>query len=695
MATGLFTLKQVNQAVRQNAWSNTSTTPVYAASFNGSSQYLNVSTATIAATGQFCIEAWVFQTSRSISSSQGIFSQYSAGVSGRFYFRFNSDKLSFSTSAGDNISTSSVYVNTWYHVAVTRDASNVLRLFINGVLDYNASVTQSLQVTTPQIGGIANGELWNGYISNLRTVSGAIPTSYQTSSTTNGTVVFTPSTTNLTTTSQGASGTSLLTLQNATIIDNSSNAYTITNNGTVTMGLNYSVFNPSIKTSAVNYLVVAGGGSGGLGGGGAGGLLQGLYPVTTGSSITVTVGAGGSSANGSNSVFGNITTTGGGLSGGNPGNGGSGGSGGGTYFGTSNMPGQGVLGQGNAGAIGPSSGGGGGGGGGAGSAGIASYQINYGGNGGQGVASAISGTVTAYAGGGGAYGSSGGGPGGSGGGGNGPTAGGNGSAGTANTGGGGGGSTGGGALSGGSGIVIVSYPDVYAAPTATTGSPTVSTSGSGSLLFGGSTQYLSYSANSFNTAGNWTIEAWVYLTSSSNSDYIVCGLASDRLYIQWAGTNFYVGDAITNTIAVTGNKPLNQWLHVAVVKNGSTYTAYFNGTSIGSSTTALTATTLTTWQVGGRSSNSSYTQGYISNLRIVTSAVYTANFTVPTAPLTPITNTQLLLNSVSGAYVTDSSANANAPTMTNSVTWNQLSPFSVPGYKNRVYTWTSSGSITF
>ena len=56
-----------------------------------------------------------------------------------------------------------------------------------------------------------------------------------------------------------------------------------------------------LKPPAVDYLVVAGGGSGGgaaggagsSGGGGAGGLLQGSIPVTSGSSITVTVGAGG------------------------------------------------------------------------------------------------------------------------------------------------------------------------------------------------------------------------------------------------------------------------------------------------------------------------------------------------------------------------------------------------------------------
>jgi hypothetical protein len=214
------------------------------------------------------------------------------------------------------------------------------------------------------------------------------------------------------------------------------------------------------KTNYVEYLVVAGGGSGGVGGGGAGGLLAGTCSVSPGSAITVTVGAGGVDSNGSVSVFGTISATGGGRTGANPGNGISGGSGGGAYINIgSNFPGQGILGQGTAGAFGSSSGSGGGGGG-AGSAGMVG-TTNYGGRGGTGSASGISGTVTTYAGGGGAYGSSAGGTGGAGGGGDGPSAGGTGSTGTTNTGGGGGGDTGGGGKAGGSGIVIIRYPNTF------------------------------------------------------------------------------------------------------------------------------------------------------------------------------------------------------------------------------------------
>jgi len=229
------------------------------------------------------------------------------------------------------------------------------------------------------------------------------------------------------------------------------------------------------KTKFVEYLVVAGGASGGLGGGGAGGLLTGICSVSPGSAITVTVGAGGSGSNGTVSVFGTISTTGGGRPGGNPGPAIPGGSGGGAYINISvNVPGQGISGQGFAGGFGSSSGSGGGGGG-AGTVGLTGVT-NVGGNGGAGIASAINGTVTTYAGGGGAYGSTTGGTGGVGGGGNGPTAGATGSTGSTNTGGGGGGDTGGGDKNGGSGIVIIRYPNIFSDAVNSTGTKTTANS---------------------------------------------------------------------------------------------------------------------------------------------------------------------------------------------------------------------------
>ena len=281
---------------------------------------------------------------------------------------------------------------------------------------------------------------------------------------------------------------------------------------TGTYGTNgfYMPMNTTKETYDVDFVVVAGGGSGGSergGGGGAGGYrssynsessggggsAESKLALAKGSTYTITVGAGATavyrtSVSGNSSsisyvgtdTFTSIYGGAGGTNNTNNGStGGSGGGGAGYYGGTG---GSGTANQGYAGGDGQSGGSwNGGGGGGAGSAGQ-DYGTN-GGDGGNGVASTITGSSVTRGGGGGGgsyYASAG--SGGTGGGGNGATGSGTGSNGTVNTGGGGGGSgdsaTGG---NGGSGIVILRMPTANYTGT-TTGSPTVTTSGSDTIL---------------------------------------------------------------------------------------------------------------------------------------------------------------------------------------------------------------------
>jgi hypothetical protein len=254
------------------------------------------------------------------------------------------------------------------------------------------------------------------------------------------------------------------------------------------------------------YLVVAGGGSGGRGdggGGGAGGHLTNFggtaISLTPGATYTVTVGGGGAAStsngnSGSNSVLSGtgistVTSIGGGngSNGTSPAIGGDGGSGGGGgHFQPSGAAGgSGTVGQGNdggdgAGNLAPAYGGGGGGG--AGAAG-ANGSGSSGGNGGDGLSNSITGSAVFYAGGGGGFANNGDGDAGAGGNGGG-SAGKGGSAGvaaTANTGGGGGGTAGTPSGAGGSGVVILRMATSRYSGT-TTGSPTVTTDGSDTVI---------------------------------------------------------------------------------------------------------------------------------------------------------------------------------------------------------------------
>jgi hypothetical protein len=240
--------------------------------------------------------------------------------------------------------------------------------------------------------------------------------------------------------------------------------------------------------SSVEYVSVAGGGAAIdvfryqiVGGGGAGGYLSGTASI--GSSFTVTVGAGGAAnSNGSNSVFGSLTSVGGGL--GNYSAGSTGGSGGGTGTQPPYTGGAGTSGQGNAGGNTSASQNAASGGGGASAAGANNPSFSVGGAGGAGTASSITGSSVTRAGGGGGGTKSGtpgaGGAGGGGAGGNAPGGGTSvGNNATSNTGGGAGGGandTGAdiGGATGGSGVVILAYASTFDALTTIGGGLTYS-----------------------------------------------------------------------------------------------------------------------------------------------------------------------------------------------------------------------------
>ena len=279
----------------------------------------------------------------------------------------------------------------------------------------------------------------------------------------------------------------------------------------------------AIPSGQMGYLVAAGGGgsgadSGGGAGAGAGGLRT-TYGLTSGGgasaetnltlatgTYTITVGAGGAAYDGvttaQNGVASTITgvasvsTVGGGAAGdflksGTAYKGNDGGSGGGSANSNGALTlagGAGTANEGFAGGAGSTAGGPGsdslaaGGGGGSAQVGTAG-ALNTGGNGGNGLTVAITGSSAGYAGGGGGgcRGTSGttAGQGGNGGGGDAVSTG-NGNPGTANTGGGAGGGRSAGA-NGGSGVVILRLnTSDYSG--ATTGSPTVTTNGSETIL---------------------------------------------------------------------------------------------------------------------------------------------------------------------------------------------------------------------
>ena len=161
----------------------------------------------------------------------------------------------------------------------------------------------------------------------------------------------------------------------------------------------------------------------------------------------------------------------------------------------------------------------------------------------------------------------------------------------------------------------------------------------GSGYFSGTTDYLNAPSNSaFTLSGNFTVEAWAYFTNTSSSfDSIMCTgpVGTLQVYISKGDAGIVNGDASANQIFWT--TVYNQWVHYALVCNGSVLTMYVNGISVGTVTKTFTPAG-TNLAIGRRyyDLNNYLMNGYISNFRIVKgTAVYTGNFTPPTlAPLT-------------------------------------------------------------
>lgn len=171
-------------------------------------------------------------------------------------------------------------------------------------------------------------------------------------------------------------------------------------------------------------------------------------------------------------------------------------------------------------------------------------------------------------------------------------------------------------------------------------------------------------------SGNFTFEAWVYTKAAANQmiissvDYwrnaFLVQIKSDKT-IQWNICDVESSAGVYDTITSTGTININCWNHIAVVRNSGTATIYINGVASGTtSSTRENYDATAAWAIGsdgGSYLNSTLMNGYIANLRLVKSAVYTSNFTPPTTPLTNITDTVLLLNFTNAGIIDNTAKN--------------------------------------
>ena len=131
-------------------------------------------------TTDFTIEAWInFGNDPGDNEHQNIIAAGNPESANSFVIQIRSDNsspprlLDFRTDTRSDLSKSSIPLNEWTHIAVTKE-SNVVKLFVNGVLENSATEAEDLTTAITAIGyrSASSYGYVNGYISNLRILKG-------------------------------------------------------------------------------------------------------------------------------------------------------------------------------------------------------------------------------------------------------------------------------------------------------------------------------------------------------------------------------------------------------------------------------------------------------------------------------------------------------------------------------------------
>ena len=168
--------------------------------------------------------------------------------------------------------------------------------------------------------------------------------------------------------------------------------------------------------------------------------------------------------------------------------------------------------------------------------------------------------------------------------------------------------------------------------------------GTGSMEFDGTADFIDISDRDLVPPSgyeNWTVECFVYVNSHKNYNNIYCAGPYVQLYVNSSGKlQTWIANAslsfVVNGFQSTSAISEDTWTHVALVRNGSTYTYYIAGVAKGTTSDSTAIPLLSTTNASylhliGAYYNGSYSMdGYIDEFRITKKARYTSNFTAPT-----------------------------------------------------------------
>ena len=182
----------------------------------------------------------------------------------------------------------------------------------------------------------------------------------------------------------------------------------------------------------------------------------------------------------------------------------------------------------------------------------------------------------------------------------------------------------------------------------------------GSVHFDGTGDYLASDNNDIGNfgTGDFTIEGWFWVPDRSALYTVADGRPTSltsasgwSVAISTAGTLYvYTGGFhITGTAGAVTTKV---WHHWALSRESGAMKLFLNGVQQGSTNSTARDFTANLFRVGASGTGGELFKGNQADVRVVKgTAVYTANFTPPTAPLSAITNTTFLLQNTDGGII--------------------------------------------
>jgi len=139
--------------------------------FDGSGDYLTATDSSFAfGTGEFTIEFWMRAASTAVY--EGVLSVGNVNTNNSWQISGGTD-LAFYKQGGLPVGDTFPSLNTWHHVAIVRDASSVVTMYINGTNVDSATDTNDYSANNLKIGTNRNvNGFYDGYIDDLRITKG-------------------------------------------------------------------------------------------------------------------------------------------------------------------------------------------------------------------------------------------------------------------------------------------------------------------------------------------------------------------------------------------------------------------------------------------------------------------------------------------------------------------------------------------